>query len=68
MNAKLKPPITCECGSLLVEQEGYLHHDQYSRSATPPYTLDESRPLKCEWAGARFDFPVINLKQAYVKV
>lgn len=67
MTAKSLSPFTCECGSLLVNQEGYLHHDQYARVVTAPFALDESRPLPCKWAGFRFELPTVDLKQAYVK-
>jgi len=58
----------CECGSLLIEQDEQISHDQYARFAQTKGTahagaLDESKPLTCRWAGARFEIPTIELKQ-----
>jgi hypothetical protein len=56
----------CDCGSPLVEQEEQLAHDQYERIPTEagqPVRFDESKPLTCKWAGARFEIPTVDLKQ-----
>jgi hypothetical protein len=67
MLAKSKAPFACECNSLLVEHDGELVHDQYARSATAPFALDESRPLACKYAGAKFELPRVELKRVPVK-
>jgi len=56
----------CTCGSLLVEKDGAdeILHDQYERGAFGQ--LDEKKPLKCKYAGGRFEVPVVELKQIVV--
>lgn len=56
------------CGSPLVEKDGAdeILHDQYERTAFD--NLDESKPLKCKFAGAKFEVPTVNLVQIGVPV
>ncbi len=51
----------CECGSVLVEKDAAdeILHDQYERGAFG--NIDESKPLKCAFSGAKFSVPVVNL-------
>ena len=53
----------CACGSPLVEKDAAdeILHDQYERGALGG--LDESKPLKCKFAGAKFEVPTVELKQ-----
>jgi hypothetical protein len=53
----------CACGSVLVEKDGVdeILHDQYERGVLGG--IDEGKPLKCKFAGAKFETPTVTLTQ-----
>lgn len=55
------------CGSLLVLKDNAdeILHDQYARGAFG--NVDESKPLKCKFAGAKFEVPTVELVQVPLK-
>jgi len=62
MPVRILNQLQCECGSILVQREDGLHHDQYAREASAPFKLIESRPLECKWVGAHFATPTMELQ------
>lgn len=53
----------CACGSPLIEKDNSdeILHDQYERGVMGG--IDESKPLKCKFAGAKFEVPQVELVQ-----
>jgi hypothetical protein len=58
----------CKCGSVLVEQDKpeAILHDSFERAGKGG-ALDETKPLACKFAGARFEVPVVELVQQPLK-